>query len=83
MNKAYNQIWDSMQVLMEAEDPDSDICNAINTALLILDQALTVVKNEKTPVSKASAAKPAKETDTSEQAPAKDSKGYVLSFPGN
>ncbi len=47
INKAYNQIFDSLQVLVEAEDSDPDVCSGINALLVHLDKILDVVKEER------------------------------------
>ena len=47
LNKAYNQIFDSLQILIEAEDSDPEICGGINSALTFLDEILDVIKEEK------------------------------------
>ena len=86
MNKAYNQIWDSLQVLIEAEDSDARICSAVNSALLVLDEALTAIKDEKTKAQNAqSTTEPVPEEINTNKKDKKDKKekGFVLKFPGS
>lgn len=47
INKAYNAMFDSLQVLIEAEDSDPEVCNAINNALVFLDPVLDQIKEER------------------------------------
>ena len=47
LNRAYNQIFDSLQILIEAEDSDPEICGGINSALTFLDEILDAVKEER------------------------------------
>ena len=47
INKAYNQIFDALQVLIEAEDSDPEVCSGINAMLVQLDEILDVVKEER------------------------------------
>ena len=47
LNKAYNQIFDSLQILIEAEDSDPEICGGINSALNFLDEILDAIKEER------------------------------------
>lgn len=47
LNKAYNQIFDSLQILIEAEDSDSEVCSGVNSMLVYFDQILDVVKSER------------------------------------
>ncbi|MCR5218704.1 hypothetical protein [Treponema sp.] len=47
INKAYNMMFDSLQVLIEAEDSDPEVCSDINNALVFLDPVLDRIKEEK------------------------------------
>lgn len=47
LNKAYNQMFDSLQVLLEAEDNDPQVCQGINNALTYLDEILDAIKEER------------------------------------
>lgn len=47
INKAYNTIFDSLQILIEAEDSDPEVCAAINNALVYLDPVLDKIKEER------------------------------------
>lgn len=52
MNHAYNQIFDSLEVLSQAENPDKALLKGLNYTLNLLSNLLDVIKEEKNQIEK-------------------------------
>lgn len=52
MNHAYNQIFDSLEVLSQTENPDKALLKGLNYTLNLLSNLLDVIKEEKNQIEK-------------------------------
>lgn len=66
MNHAYNQIFDSLEIISQADNPDKALVKGLNYTLNLLSNLLDVIKEEKNQV----------EEDTSETNTKKEKKSF-------
>ncbi|GEM_PF-1304042 len=66
MNHAYNQIFDSLEIISQADNPDKALVKGLNYTLNLLSNLLDVIKEEKNQV----------EEDSSESNTKKEKKSF-------
>ena len=66
MNHAYNQIFDSLEIISQADNPDKALVKGLNYKLNLLSNLLDVIKEEKNQV----------EEDSSESNTKKEKKSF-------